>query len=319
MSKILIALGGNALGENAEEQKALSHHAAKPIVDMIVQGHDVIISHGNGPQVGAINLAFGKYAEEQGLDKRMPFPESGAMSQGYIGYHLQNALSKELKTRGLKRSVASIVSQVVVDANDPAFDYPTKPIGPFYTKDEAEALMAESTDRYIEDSGRGYRKVIPSPSPVDIVEKYVMKDLIDKGHIVIGAGGGGIPVIRDGEFGLLGVEAVIDKDFASECLAEALDVDFLFILTGVDQVAINFAKPNQQALDAMSVSEAKRYCEEGQFPPGSMLPKVEAAIKFVESKPGRKAIISSLERAKDAVQGKTGTVIYKDREGVGAR
>lgn len=314
MSKILIALGGNALGENPEEQRQLTKQAAKPIVDMIEQGHDVILSHGNGPQVGAIHLAFGKYAEEKGLDKQMPFAESGAMSQGYIGYHLQNALREELETRGLNRSVASIVSQVLVDKNDPAFEFPTKPIGPFYTKEESDRLMKETGDIYIEDSGRGYRKVIPSPVPVDIVEKDIMKDLIDKGHIVIGAGGGGIPVVKEGKHKLVGVEAVIDKDLASECLAEVLDVDFFFILTGVDQVAINFGKPDQKALDSMSVKEAKEYILEGQFPKGSMLPKVEAAIKFVESKKERKAIISSLERAKDAVEGKTGTVIYKDRE-----
>lgn len=314
MSKILIALGGNALGENPEEQRKLTHQAAKPIVDMIEQGHQVILSHGNGPQVGAIHLAFGKYAEEKGLDKLMPFAESGAMSQGYIGYHLQNALREELATRGIERSVASIVSQVLVDKNDPAFTSPTKPIGPFYSKEEADQLMKETGDTYIEDSGRGYRKVIPSPAPIDIVEKDIMKDLIDKGHIVIGAGGGGIPVIQEGKHKLTGVEAVIDKDLASECLAEVLDVDFFFILTGVDQVAINFGKPNQTALDSMSVKEAKEYIVEGQFPKGSMLPKVEAAIKFVESKKERKAIISSLERAKEAVEGKTGTVIYKDRE-----
>ncbi|CQR47297.1 Carbamate kinase 1 [Paraliobacillus sp. PM-2] len=312
MSKILIALGGNALGENAKEQRELAGNAAKPIVDMIEQGHDVIISHGNGPQVGAINLAFGKYAEEKGEETKMPFAESGAMSQGYIGFHLQNALREELANRGMVKSVASIVSQVVVDPKDPAFENPTKPIGPFYSKEDAERLMNETGDTYIEDSGRGYRKVIPSPAPIEVVEKDVMKDLVASGHIVIGAGGGGIPVIRDNDR-LVGIEAVIDKDFASECLAEALDVDFLFILTAVDQVAINFGKPNQQSLDSMSIEEARQYIEEGQFPPGSMLPKVEAALKFVESKKERKAIISSLERAKDAILGKTGTVIYRER------
>lgn len=312
MSKILIALGGNALGENAIEQRELAGNAAKPIVDMIEQGHDVVISHGNGPQVGAINLAFGKYAEEKGEATKMPFPESGAMSQGYIGFHLQNALREELAARGIIKSVASIVSQVVVDANDVAFKNPTKPIGPFYTREEAEQLMAETSDIYIEDSGRGYRKVIPSPAPIEVVEKDMMKDLLASGHIVIGAGGGGIPVIRDHDR-LVGIEAVIDKDYASECLAEALDVDFLFILTAVDQVAINFGKPNQQLLDSMSIEEARSYIAEGQFPPGSMLPKVEAALKFVESKKERKAIISSLERAKDAILGKTGTIIYRDR------
>ncbi|WP_067840292.1 carbamate kinase [Amphibacillus sediminis] len=314
MSRILIALGGNALGNNAKEQKELSYQAATPIVDMIEQGHDVIISHGNGPQVGAIHLAFSKYAEDKGHEMKMPFAESGAMSQGYIGYHLQNALREELAKRGIVKSVASIVSQVVVSSDDPAFDQPTKPIGPFYTEQEAEKLMRETGDTYIEDSGRGYRKVIPSPVPIEVVEKEVMKDLVDSGHIVIGTGGGGIPVIKEGEHRLKGIEAVIDKDLASECLAEALDVEFLFILTAVDQVAINFGQPNQQSLNSMSVTEARQYIEEGQFPPGSMLPKVEAALKFVESKKERKAIISSLERAKDAVLGKTGTVIYRERQ-----
>ncbi|SEN49466.1 carbamate kinase [Amphibacillus marinus] len=312
MSKILIALGGNALGNNAKEQRELAKQAAVPIVDMIEQGHDVIITHGNGPQVGAINLAFGKYAEDKAEQDKMPFAESGAMSQGYIGYHLQNALREELANRGIIKSVASIVSQVVVDEHDPAFTAPTKPIGPFYSAEEAEELTAKTGDRYIEDSGRGFRKVIPSPTPIEIVEKDVMKDLVDSGHIVIGAGGGGIPVVRDQENGLRGVEAVIDKDLASECLAEALDVDFLFILTAVDRVAINFGKPGQQELDSISVEEAKQYIADEQFPPGSMLPKVEAAIKFVLSKKERKSIISSLERAKDAVLGRTGTVIYRD-------
>ncbi|MBM7541552.1 carbamate kinase [Amphibacillus cookii] len=311
MSKILIALGGNALGNHAKEQHELAKYAAKPIVDMVEQGHDVIISHGNGPQVGAIHLAFGKYAEEKGPETRMPFAESGAMSQGYIGYHLQNALREELSNRGIHKSVASIVSQVIVDPADPAFDNPSKPVGPFYSKQEAEALMAKSGDIYIEDAGRGYRKVIPSPAPIEVVEQDVMKDLIRSGHIVIGAGGGGIPVIRDSDNRLVGIEAVIDKDLASECLAEGLDADFLFILTAVDQVAINFGQPNQRVLDAISVSEAKKYIEEGQFPSGSMLPKVQAAIKFVESKKERKAIISSLERAKEAVLGQTGTVIHR--------
>ncbi|GAA0360735.1 carbamate kinase [Alkalibacterium iburiense] len=310
MSKILIALGGNALGNDAEEQKDLAKNAAAAIADMIEQGHEVTISHGNGPQVGAINLAFKEYAKSKGEEiYSMPFPESGAMSQGYIGYHLQNAIKTELLDRGINKSVVSLITQVVVDKNDNAFKNPTKPIGPFYSKEDAKKLSKASGDHYIEDSGRGYRKVIPSPEPLQVVESSIMRELIEKEHVIIGAGGGGIPVIQEGNK-LIGVEAVIDKDKASEKLAEELDVDFFFILTAVERVAINFGKPNQKELKNLSVEEALNYIEEGHFPEGSMLPKVEAATKFVESKPGRKAIISSLEKAKEAVLGKTGTVIY---------
>jgi len=311
MSKILIALGGNALGENAEEQRGLAKNAAVAITDMIEQGHEVILSHGNGPQVGGISLAFQEYAKSKSNKSLiMPFPESGAMSQGYIGYHLQNALRTELMNRGISKSVVSLITQVVVDSNDEAFKNPTKPIGPFYSKAESEELASQTGDIYIEDSGRGYRKVIPSPSPVKVVESNMMKELIDNGHIVIGAGGGGIPVIEGENNQLIGVEAVIDKDNASEKLAEELDVDFFFILTAVDRVAINFGKPSQKELESLSVKEADRYIKEGHFPAGSMLPKVQAAIKFVESKPGRKSIISSLEKAKEAVLGQTGTVVH---------
>lgn len=311
MSKILIALGGNALGENAEEQRKLAKNAAAAITDMIEQGHEVILSHGNGPQVGAINLAFQEYAKVKSNESlSMPFPESGAMSQGYIGYHLQNALRTELLNRGINKSVVSLVTQVVVDSNDEAFKNPTKPIGPFYSKAESEELAGKTGDSYIEDSGRGYRKVIPSPSPVKVVESDMMKELINSGHIVIGAGGGGIPVIEGENNQLIGVEAVIDKDNASEKLAEELDVDFFFILTAVDRVAINFGKPSQKELESLSIEEAEKYIEEGHFPAGSMLPKVQAAMKFVKSKPGRKSIISSLEKAKEAVLGKTGTVVH---------
>lgn len=311
MSKILIALGGNALGENAEEQRQLSVKAASAISDMIEQGHDIILSHGNGPQVGAINLAFEAYAEKKQDDSlKLPFPESGAMSQGYIGYHLQNALRTELQNRGIQKSVVSLVTQVVVDPEDIAFTNPTKPIGPFYTKEEAQRLTDQTGDTYVEDSGRGYRKVIPSPKPVKVVESDMMRELVNNGHVVIGAGGGGIPVIEGKNNQLTGVEAVIDKDNASEKLAEELDVDFFFILTAVDRVAVNFGKPNQKELESMSIEEAQTYMEEGHFPAGSMLPKVQAAVTFVESKPGRRAIISSLEKAKEAVLGKTGTVVY---------
>ena len=303
MSKILIALGGNALGNNPQDQLQLVRQSAKPIVDMIEQGHDVIVVHGNGPQVGAINLAF-----DNGLG--MPLPECGAMSQGYIGYHLQNSIREELLNRSIQKSVVTIVSQVVVDKHDDAFKNPTKPIGPFYSEKKATELMSKSQDKYIEDSGRGYRKVIPSPVPLNFVEIDIIRDLVDAGRVIIAAGGGGIPVIEEAGNVLKGVEAVIDKDLASGCLAEELDADFLFILTEVEKVAINFGKPNQKNLDQISTKEARKLSDEGHFAPGSMLPKVQAAIKFVDSKPGRKSIITSLERAKDAIIGKTGTTIY---------
>lgn len=311
MSKILIALGGNALGNTPEEQLQLVSEASKSIVDMIELGHEVIIVHGNGPQIGSINLAFDITAKNIKGIPQMPFAECGAMSQGYIGYHLQQAIRTELKKRSIQKSVATVVTQVIVDKNDEAFANPTKPIGSFYTKDEAEKLMASSADKYVEDSGRGYRKVIPSPAPKEVVETDIINDLVNAGHVVIAVGGGGIPVIEEGDE-LIGIDAVIDKDLASECLAEQLDVNFLFIVTAVEKIAINFGKENQQNLDVMTISDAKKYIDEGHFAPGSMLPKVQAAMRFVESKQGRKSIVTSLDKAKDAILGETGTVIYQE-------
>lgn len=310
MSKIIIALGGNALGNSPSEQLELVKKAAEPIVDLIEQGHEVIVVHGNGPQVGAINLAFEIASKENKNIPAMPFPECGAMSQGYIGYHLQNKIREELKNRSIEKNVVAITTQVVVDPADPAFNNPTKPIGTFYSKEEAAKLMEKSKDIYKEDSGRGYRKVIPSPTPVKVIEKDIVEMLLKSGAVVISVGGGGIPVIEKGN-NLIGVEAVIDKDIASECLAEELNADYLFILTAVDRVAINFNKPNQRNIEKMSVEEAKTWIKEGQFPAGSMLPKIEAAIKFVNSKPGRKAIISSLEKTRESILGQSGTIIYK--------
>lgn len=309
MSKIIIALGGNALGNSPDEQLELVKKASEPIVDLVEQGHDVIVTHGNGPQVGAINLAFAIGAKENKNIPEMPFPECGAMSQGYIGYHLQNKIYEELKKRSIKKNIATITTQVVVNTSDTAFNNPTKPIGSFYSKEEADKLMRQTKDIYIEDSGRGYRKVIPSPTPIKVVEKDTINMLVDSGTIVISVGGGGIPVIEKGN-SLIGVEAVIDKDIASECLAEELNADYLFILTAVDRVAINYNKANQRDIDKMSVKEAEEWIKEGQFPAGSMLPKVQAALKFVKSKPGRKSIISSLEKTKEAILGESGTIIY---------
>lgn len=301
--RIVIALGGNALGNNCKEQIEAVKYTAKPIVDLIEDGNEVIIAHGNGPQVGMINIAM------EGTDVELP--ECGAMSQGYIGYHLQNAIRDELIGRGLKKDVVSLVTQVVVDKEDDAFSNPTKPIGPFYSKEEA--LELEKTKGYTvtEDSGRGYRRVVPSPMPTKIVQENVIKSLIKDGHVVITVGGGGIPVVEE-KGSLVGVPAVIDKDFASEKLAESVEADYLIILTAVEKVAINYGKDNEKWLDKLSIDETFKYIEEGQFAPGSMLPKIEAAVKFATSKNGRRALITSLEKAKEGIEGRTGTVIFKD-------
>jgi carbamate kinase len=308
LKKIVIALGGNALGSTPAEQLELVRQTAKPIVDLIQEGNQVVIAHGNGPQVGMINLGMSTAAEAGAIKSDMPFPECGAMSQGYIGYHLQNSIGNELAARGLAKDVATVITQVLVDEADPAFQKPTKPIGAFYDKAAAEKIAAEKGYTMVEDAGRGYRQVVPSPKPIDVVEKNMIQSLIDAGHVVIAAGGGGIPVIRkDGR--LLGTPAVIDKDFASAKLAELIDADMLVILTAVDRVAINWGKPEQKALGEMSVAEAERYCGEGHFAPGSMLPKVQAAISF--AKAGGTAIIASLENAAAALRGESGTHITK--------
>lgn len=308
MKKLVIALGGNALGNTPYEQLKLVTETAKPIVDLIEAGNQVVIAHGNGPQVGMINLAMSTAANAKAIKSDMPFPECGAMSQGYIGYHLQNSIQNELSARGIKKSVATVVTQVLVDENDPAFQHPTKPIGAFYSKEEADKIAAEKGYTMIEDSGRGYRQVVPSPKPVDVVEKEMVNTLIDAGHVVITVGGGGIPVIEK-EGKLLGVPAVIDKDFASAKLAELVKADALVILTAVDRVAINWGKPNQQSLEHMTCAEAEQYCKEGHFAPGSMLPKVQAAMSF--AKTGGEAIIASLENAAAALRGESGTKVTK--------
>lgn len=308
MSKVMIALGGNALGNSPKEQLELVKETAKPIVDLIEEGHTVVLAHGNGPQVGMINSAFETASKIDEKLPEMPFPECGAMSQGYIGYHLQNAIAYELKERNIQKSVISLITQVIVDEKDSAFENPTKPIGGFYTEEEAKNLESEKGYTMIEDSGRGYRRVVPSPKPVDIVEKDIIKDIVEKGHVAIAVGGGGIPTIKRGN-DLIGVPAVIDKDSASEKLAELLDCDTLFILTAVKKASINFGSPDQIDLDRITVEEVEKYSEEGHFAPGSMLPKINAAVSFVKSKKGRTSIISSLENAKDAISKGTGTTI----------
>lgn len=305
--KIVIALGGNALGNNPQEQLQLVKETAKPLVDLIEEGHQLVIAHGNGPQVGMINQAFDA-ANHAVNTPEMPFAECGAMSQGYIGYHLQNAIRDELASRNIKKDVATIVTQVVVDQHDPAFKNPTKPIGSFYTLEEAQELEREKGYTMVEDAGRGYRRVIASPKPVDVVEKDVVKTLVDNGVVVITVGGGGIPVIQQ-ENQLVGVDAVIDKDFASAKVAQLVDADYLFILTAVDRVMINYNQPNQKSLESISVEEARQYIKEGHFAPGSMLPKVEAAISFVENNNEKTSVIAALDKAKAALSNQSGTKI----------
>ncbi len=309
MSKrIVIALGGNALGKTPYEQLKLVVETAKPIVDLIEEGNQVIIAHGNGPQVGMINLGMSTAAEAGAIKSDMPFPECGAMSQGYIGYHLQNAIGNELAARGIQKDVATVVTQVLVEEDDPAFQHPTKPIGAFYDKETADKIVAEKGYTFVEDAGRGYRRVVPSPKPVDVIEKNMVNALVEQGFVVITVGGGGIPVVRkDGK--LIGTPAVIDKDFASAKLAELVHADALVILTAVDRVAINWGKPDQTSLDEMTIAQAEQYCTEGHFAPGSMLPKVMAAISFART--GGEAIIASLENAGAAVRGESGTRVHQ--------
>ena len=311
MKNIVIALGGNALQEagkpaTAEAQLEVVESTAKYIADIIENGYNIVVAHGNGPQVGRLVIQ-NEYASA--VTPAMPFDVCGAMSQGMIGYHIQQGLSKVLRSRGINTPVATVVTQVVVDKNDPKFQNPSKPIGPFYSKEEAKAIADEKGYTMKEDAGRGWRRVVASPMPVEIVELEAVRCLVDNGFIAISVGGGGIPVIRNEEGNLEGVAAVIDKDLASERLAEDLDADALVILTAVEKVSINFKKPDQKDLDTLTVAEAKQYMAEGHFAPGSMLPKIEAAVKFVESKPGRKAIITSLDKAAEALAGTAGTTI----------
>ena len=305
-----MTLGGNSLGNTPEEQLTRIKETVKPIAAFYQQGYQVIISHGNGPQVGMIHLGMSS-VDQAGTNKpNIPFPECVAMSQGYIGFHLQRAIENELILTGIRTPVATIVTQVLVNAHDEAFEKPTKPIGAFYSREQAIEIMREKGFMMVEDAGRGYRRVVPSPKPIDIVEKDVIKAFVDLGAIAIACGGGGIPVIcRNGK--LEGVDAVIDKDAASAKLAEVVGADVLIFLTGVDRVALNYGKPNMLEIEKMTVDEALEYCRQGHFAPGSMLPKVEAAIAF--AKTGGTAIIASLQNATTALAGLSGTVIMERR------
>ncbi len=309
--RVVIALGGNALGKNLPEQMTATRETAKAITDLIEEGCEVVIAHGNGPQVGMIQNAMSELVRsDPETYVTVPLSVCVAMSQGYIGYDLQNALREEMLDRGIDVGVATVLTQVEVDPDDPAFHHPTKPIGPFMTKEEADKLVKERNYDVIEDAGRGYRRVVASPLPVSIIEIGTIHSLVDTNHVVIACGGGGIPVFRTNGHHLKGAAAVIDKDFAAEKLAEEVDADTLIILTAVEKVAIHFRKPDQQELSEMSLEQAEQYIRDGEFAPGSMLPKVEAAVKFVRSAPGRKALITLLEKAGEGIHGKTGTIIH---------
>ena len=317
--KVVIALGGNALGKDVEEQKEAVAKTAKVIVDLAQQGLDIIVTHGNGPQVGMIQNAMDNLVVTHENYKQVPLPTSVAMSQGYIGIDLQNAIKYELYSRNIEGKVSTILSQVEVDKNDPAFENPTKPIGRFLTKEEAEENEANGV-RCMEDAGRGYRVVVASPMPQRIRELETIKTLVNAGHIVITCGGGGIPVISENGK-LVGVNAVIDKDNASSLLAAQLGADYLVILTAVEKVAINFGKENQLTSivnyvdllkkENVQPEKAKEYIAEEQFAKGSMLPKIEAAIRFAESGEGRRTLITLLDKAAEGIAGKTGTVIHQ--------
>lgn len=307
MAKVVVALGGNALGKSPEEQLKLVKNTASSLIGLIDAGNQVVISHGNGPQVGAINLGM-NFAAENGKTAAFPFPECGAMSQGYIGYHLQQSLQNELHRRWMNKNVATVVTQIAVDPKDPAFQNPSKPVGDFYTKEQAEQIEKEKGYTFKEDAGRGYRQVVPSPLPQKIMELNSIKTLIEAGDLVIAGGGGGVPVIMTDD-GLEGVPAVIDKDRSSALLADKIDADTLIILTAVDYVFVNYGKPDEKALKTLNVAEAQKYMDEKQFAAGSMLPKIEACLSFVEDHPERKALITSLNGLDDALAGKVGTVI----------
>lgn len=310
MKKVVLALGGNALGNSPEEQIKAVRKTAVSIVDLVEDGNEVIVCHGNGPQVGMINLAMETAHNSNPQISNMPFAECVAMSQGYIGYHLQKAIKNELSKRNMKNAVSTIITQVKVDKNDEAFANPTKPVGLFYSKKESEKLAAESGFTFKEDANRGYRRVVPSPKPIDIIEKEEINTLIKEDFIVIAGGGGGIPVVEnDGQ--LEGIGAVIDKDFTSEKLAEISDADLLIILTAVEKVCINYGTENEEGLNELNLSRAQKLIEEKQFAEGSMLPKVKACLSFIQSGEGKTALITSLEKAKEGINGLTGTRFVK--------
>lgn len=309
--RIIVALGGNALQQSdkpatAEEQLAVVKEAVVHLADLLEDGHQLVIVHGNGPQVGRLVLQ-NDYAKA--VTPAMPFDVCGAMSQGMIGYHIQQALQDELARRHIEKPVVTVLTQVVVDKDDAGFQHPTKPIGPFYSKEEAECLQRNKQYAMVEDAGRGYRRVVASPKPKRIVELKTVKKLVKADQIVITAGGGGIPVVEMPDHELRGIDAVIDKDLAAAQLADNLNADLLLILTAVERVSIHFGKADQKDLSRLTVAEVQQLMRAGEFAPGSMLPKMQAAVGFVKGKPGRRAIIASLQKAREALLGKSGTLI----------
>ena len=313
MSKIVVALGGNALGKDPNEQLSLLENVAKIIVSLVKDGNQIVLTHGNGPQVGQILLAMDYSANGDAGTPEMPFAECGSMSQGYIGYQLQQCLQDELERQKIKKDCATLITQVLVDPEDSAFQNPSKPIGIFYSKEEANKIASEKGFTFVEDAGRGYRRVVPSPQPIDIIEKNIIKQLVENDNIVIACGGGGIPVIKTDKIELLeGVAAVIDKDRSAALLARLIDADTLLILTAVDKVYLNYNTENQIELNSISVKEALKYIEAGHFAKGSMLPKIEACIDFVKGNSNKKAIIGSLEKAQLAISGESGTIIREE-------
>lgn len=310
MAKIVVALGGNALGKSPQEQLELVKNTAESLVGLITKGHEIVISHGNGPQVGSINLGL-NYAAEHDQGPAFPFAECGAMSQAYIGYQLQESLQNELHSMGIDKQVVTLVTQVEVDEGDPAFNSPSKPIGLFYTKEEANRIQQEKGYQFVEDAGRGYRRVVPSPQPISIIELESIKTLVENDTLVIAAGGGGIPVIREQHDSFKGIDAVIDKDKTSALLGADIHCDQLIILTAIDYVYINYHTDQQQALKTTNIDTLKTYIEEKQFAKGSMLPKIESAISFIENNPNGSVLITSLNQLDAALEGKIGTLITK--------
>ena len=312
MSKIVVALGGNALGGTPPEQLKILESVSKILVDLVRDGNKIVLTHGNGPQVGAINLAMEYASNGKVKTPEMPFAECGSMSQGYIGYQLQQCLQDELERQGINKNCATLITQVLVDKNDKAFLEPTKPIGSFYTKEEALKIEQEKGYTFVEDAGRGYRRVVPSPEPINIIEKNIIEELVNNDNIVIACGGGGIPVIKTNKIELLeGVDAVIDKDKTSSLLAKLIDADKLLILTSIDKVYINYNTDKEAGLDKVDINELKSYINNNEFAKGSMLPKIEACMSFVKDSDDKIAIISSLENAHDAINGNAGTIIKR--------
>ena len=311
--KIVVALGGNAIlstDPSAQAQQAALVDTARHLVKLIQNGDDLIITHGNGPQVG--NLLLQHLMADSEKNPAFPLDSLVAMTEGSIGFWLQSALDNALLDVGLDKDVASVVTQVIVDKEDPAFINPTKPIGPFYSEEEAKAESEKTGATFKEDAGRGWRKVVASPKPIDIKEINSIRTLLDNGQVVIAAGGGGIPVVENENGYLSGVEAVIDKDFASQRLAELVEADLFIVLTGVDYVYVNYNQPNQEKLERVTVSQLQEYIKQGQFAPGSMLPKVEAAIDFVTNRPEGKAVITSLSNLGALIESESGTIIVKE-------